>query len=122
MKFKVTYFSPDLENAVKGWGETSMEIFASNSNQALHFFRDMYPDWDYLVRGIEEMPLYHYSDNVGLRGSGKADNYSMDPSKSEFTEYFVFEGVVFQAEPVGNYNGRVAQTMLIWNGKFDNKA
>jgi hypothetical protein len=121
MKFNVTYFSPDLERFKNGMGETSVVLFAKNANQALHAFRDMYPDWEYKVRGIEEVPMCVYHDNVMHRGDPKKpSNYTMDPADPRFDFFFAFDGVVYRSDPSVWYKS--VETLFIWNGRFDNLA
>jgi hypothetical protein len=116
MKFKVWFFSPDLEKAVKGWGETSVILFATDVDQVLHKFRDMFPDPSVLL--IEELPEFVFHDNVELRGDqSKESNFTMDPENPNFVEFFAFDGVVHQAHT--SVWHKVAQTMFVWNGKFD---
>jgi hypothetical protein len=121
MKFNIRYFSPDLERVESGMGETSVTLFAKNSNQALHAFRDMYPDWDYKVRDIKEVPMCTYHDNVMLRGvESQKSNYAMDPANPRFDHFFAFDGVVYRSHPSIWY--QVVETRFIWNGRFDNLA
>jgi hypothetical protein len=121
MKFEISYFSPELEKFKEGWGETSTVLFAKNANQALHLFRDMFPDWDYKVRNIVQQTLYNYHDNVSLRGDEKKkSNFAMDPTNPRFDEYFVFDGVVYRDHSEIGY--KTVETRLIWNGRFDNLA
>jgi hypothetical protein len=121
MKFKIRYFSPDLERFKSGWGEISAVLFAKDTNQALHAFRDKFPDLGYKVRGIEEVPMYVYHDNAMHRGvKSQKSNYVMDPEDPRLVEFFAFDGVVYRSHPSIWYLS--VETRFVWNGRFDNLA
>jgi hypothetical protein len=118
MKFKVWFFSPELEHAVKGWGETNVTVFAANENETFSKFRAEFPDEGNVFRSIEVEPEFRFCDNVEMRGvRTKKTNFTLEPSNPHYEEFFTFEGVVHQAHP--ELWNRAAQTMLVWNGRFD---
>ena len=118
MKYKVWYFSPELEASKLGWGATHEFVFAKDADEAVGIFYDTY-DWDlYPVSHVEEVSQYIYHGNEDFRRRpGKVESYTMDPLNPWFDEFYIFDGIVNHADPVVWF--KADETRFVWNGRFD---
>lgn len=121
MKFKVSYFSRDLQESVLKDGNASVILFAENASEAVRQFHDEDGHgWgDCKVTNVSELPMVVYYDNVELRGTPakKGSNFLLDSKDERWMEFFAFEGEVHYASHDVWY--KAVENMFVWNGRFD---